>query len=341
MSALSKMYSKAGAGAIAVAVVLGSLLGIAAVAAQTGPTQDCSGDSIVRFGDQFFGLDDFGNRLFSTSPSSRQFLLPEPLSAGTYDLSAVSYDGYAQRDTVSPQPEEQWFAEFLAADGSVLATSGTTEDVPDSVIEGSWAGSLGSVTLSAEATQLRIVHAAPGSVSVNSVRPVCVGMTAEVITPDPVPAESEVVVDYDSDASTSSSVTITCGDDRESAMGDTIDLNIPGVVPGSTCTVSYSDAFDCDVIVDPTSAAGVNSDGVQEIIVPTEGGTTITVDVDCTDAVASPVTTAPAVTTAPTTAAPAVTTTTIAAEVLAQTETTAPASAQTATAQDGDPAFTG
>ncbi len=345
MNALSKTYSKASAVSAGVALLLASIVGIAAVSAQSGPTQDCAGDSVVGFGDQFFGLDDFGNRLLSTEPSSRQFALPTALPAGDYAISAVSYDGYPERQSIAPQQQEQWFAEFLAADGSVLATSGTTADIEDSIEEALWTGDIGSVSLSAEATQVRIVHAAPGSVSVNSVRPVCLGISGDAIAPvDTGPAESSVTVDYDSDSSATSSIEIVCGEDRESATGDTIDLTLPGVAAGETCTVSYAEAFDCTVVVDPTSVAGDSSAGEQVIVVPDDGGANITIDIDCSDpqiAAATSTTVAPVVTTTPTTTAAVVTTTTISTEVQAQTETTAPASAQTATAQDGQPAFTG
>jgi len=171
---------------IGIVTVVGALLiSGGSLSAQSGPSADCSATNVSNFGTQFFGVEEFGNRLLSTSPTSRVFDLPSAMAAGTYTIDAVSYDGYPNRDTVAAQPLEQWFAEFLAADGTVLATTGSTGELADLVLEATWSGSLGEVTLADTATQIRTIHVAPGDPLINSVRPVCLG--ADLVVPDPAP----------------------------------------------------------------------------------------------------------------------------------------------------------
>lgn len=104
-----------------------------------------------------------------------------PIPAGTYAIDARSYDGYDARATVPAQPFEIWKAELLAADGRVLATTGTTGDIADGVIEAWWVGSLGTITIAEPATQIRIVHGyLANDASPNSVNPVCLAGTLQV-----------------------------------------------------------------------------------------------------------------------------------------------------------------
>jgi len=187
----SKRRIYAGVGIVAIVGAL--LVSGASLSAQSGPSADCSATNASNFGTQFFGVEEFGNRLLSTSPTSRVFDLPSAMVAGTYTIDAVSYDGYPNRDTVAAQPLEQWFAEFLAADGTVLATTGSTGELEDLVLEATWSGSLGEVTLADTATQIRTIHVAPGDPLINSVRPVCVG--AELVVTDPDPAPTTTIPD--------------------------------------------------------------------------------------------------------------------------------------------------
>ena len=328
----SNTKQKAGVAAIVITLML-SIAGV--VAAQSGPANECS-DNVATFGTQFFGLEDGGNRLLSTSPTSREFTLATPLLAGDYELNAVSYDGYEQRETIAPQPQEQWFVEFLAADASIVATSGITADLIDEVTEDTWSGSLGAVTLSDTATSVRVVHAAPGSSSVNSVRPVCLGASggpAPTTTSEApvVPApESSVTVNFTSTAAVSSNVSIGCGDLQESALGTEINLLIDSI-PGLTdCAVEYPAGLDCLVAVDPNETSAASSAGVQNLLIPASGNVDIVVTISCGE-VEVAATPSPTTTAAPTpvTVAPTV-------EVAGQVET-----APTATAQAGQPAFTG
>ena len=85
----------------------------AAVSAQSGPTADCSNDNPIQFGTQFFGSADYDNHLLSSGPTELTF--DYALPAGTYEIAAVSTDGYIGRELIT-QTEEQWFAQFVGAD---------------------------------------------------------------------------------------------------------------------------------------------------------------------------------------------------------------------------------
>lgn len=299
------------------------------VSAQAGPGASCTGDSTTNFGSEFFGFDDFGNRLLSTSPTVREFALSAPLVAGTYALDGVAYDGYPGRELIDPQPREQWYAVLLSGDGTVLATSGTTGDVADGVVEATWAGSLGEVTIDQTAVSVQIVHASPGSISINSVRPVCLGATGGPVEPEPepTPPPSSVVVDYDSVNLPAANVLLVCGEREESATGTAVDLLIDGVEASAACSVTYTPGNRCTVAVNPEATKTAMSDGAVSIAIPATGDTSVIIDIDCQAAVAAPTTTT-------TTAPPAVDT-----EVEGQVET--PTAAPTAQVQPGTPAFTG
>lgn len=332
---------KAGVAAVIMCLVLG-VAGV--VAAQSGPTSECSGDSVTTFGTEYYGLGQGGNRLLSTSPTSIDFAMATPLPAGTYSLNAVSYDGYDERELVAPQTQEQWFAEFISSSGSVLATSALTVDLEDLVTEANWAGSLGEVTLAAPAASVRVRHAAPGSNSVNSVRPVCLGATdTSVVTTTEAPTEtteapavvapvSLATVDFVSTASSASTVSLVCGDLTESATGTDVNLRITDIPASSACVVEYPSDLNCTVGVDPSSVTRASAAGVQNFAIPASGDLDVSITIDCVEAqVAVATTTAPAAVVTTTTTAPAVT-----PEVDGQVET-----APTASAQTGQPAFTG
>lgn len=174
MSTTSRFGRKrAAVGVGAILLMAASLTVAAAVNAQSGPTSNCSSNNPIQFGSQFFGIGDFGNHLLSDGPTQLEFAYSLP--AGTYNISAVSTDGYEARSEIT-QTEEQWFAQFLAG-GSVIATTAPTRDVPDGIDQGIWSGSLGEVVLDSAVDTVRLVHRAPGTPSQNSVRPVCIGAT--------------------------------------------------------------------------------------------------------------------------------------------------------------------
>lgn len=350
---------KLGVSVVIIALVLG-LAGV--VAAQTGPSSDCSGDVVATFGEAAFGLEDEGNRLLSTTPTVREF--PLSLAPGTYALNGVSYDGYDQRETIVGQTQEQWFVELVDSSGTVLATSGITADLEDGVTEATWTGDLGEVTIDSAATAIRVVHAAPGSASVNSVRPVCVGavdtsapatteapttttsivVAAPTTTIEVVVPGSTVGLEFVSTSQTASTVALTCGELTESALGVTANLELTEVPASSACDAEYPAALDCAMRIDPISTAGASSPGLQVLNVPAEGDANIMMILDCVEPQVAAVTTttAPAAVVTTTTAPPAavVTTTTAAPAVQAEVANDVER-AKTATAQAGQPDFTG
>ncbi len=273
---------KAAVGVGAVLLLAASLITVgAAVSAQSGPTADCSSDNPIQFGTEYFGSADLDNHLVSSGPTERTYNYD--LAAGTYEISAVSTDGYEGRDVVN-QSEEQWFAQFLAADGSVLATTDTTADVEDEVRIGLWSGSIGEVTLEAAATSVRLVHIAPGAASPNSVRPVCLGATP---TGDaPVNLESSITVDFDSENLDPSVVSVVCGDgDLQSSEGTAVDLVVDPVAPGTECTVEYPAEHLCIMSVTADGQEDaievVETTGVKVITFPSDVSVDVLVDIDC------------------------------------------------------------
>lgn len=183
MARSSIIASRRTIAALTAALCVGSLLLLAGPAAsQSGPDGSCT-DTVLSMQ---AGFGDRGQALYSDTNfgfDSRRHVLVEPIPAGTYDFNAVSYDGYLERDTTAPQPNEQWFAQLLDADGNVLAQTGATADLEDLVLEDTWTGPIGTVSWDGpDAVAVFIVHAAPpGATSPNSVEPVCLGAT-----PDPV-----------------------------------------------------------------------------------------------------------------------------------------------------------
>ncbi len=167
-----------------------SLVGAVAVSTGTAISQGatCTGDHIATTdGAVITSFDDAGlgfatSRTYATS-----------IPAGQYDLNAHSSDAYAGRAATETQTSEQWFAEILDAQGNVLATSSATADLADGLEAASWAGGIGLVSLSADATAIRVVHAHQTTAETNSVHPTCVGFAAyEEPTPSTTVPQPEV-----------------------------------------------------------------------------------------------------------------------------------------------------
>ncbi len=371
MDSLSDQRSKRVIGGFVTAVLLASVLSVAAVSAQTSSGSECSGDFVT-------GVD--GIQLLVGSVTTADVPLATPIPAGTYDLNAASFDEHDGRESIDAQPQEQWVIEFLDVNGNVLATSQPTADLADFTPAATWSGSIGSLTLPADATSARIVHAAPTSSSPNSVFPVCFGATstgddavggdddgnvgravggdddgADVDATDPV--TSTIILDFDSDADATSSAAVICDLSADSDTGDQIDLVIDGIEPGTECIVAYPTNFDCTVAVDPASTIASESPGDLTIALPADEAVTVLVDIDCTDAdvaavdqpavdtPAAPVvaTIAPAAVDTPTTTAPAAVdapATTVAPAAAAVTTTTTAPQAVTTTTVAGAAAAT-
>ncbi|MGI9605385.1 MAG: hypothetical protein ACR2P0_04525 [Acidimicrobiales bacterium] len=273
-AAQSRRRTFAIAGVIAVIVAL--MASGSSVSAQGGPSGSCSGTT-TDFGTDFFGSADGGNRLLSTSPTTRTFALSAPLPAGTYAINAVSYDGYDGRDQTTAQPEERWFAHLLAADGTELAMTGTTGDLTDGVTEATWSGSIGEVTIDQPATSIRVSHAAPGAASPNSVRATCVGATAVV---EEIP--SSVTVNFEDEADQASTIGLVCVNGQESQTGRIVQIAVTEIPGGTSCTVTYPQRDECTVTITPTGLDSVLDDDGLMVAIPPEGGVDVIVRIVCT-----------------------------------------------------------
>ena len=153
-------------------------------------------------------------RLFSYAGAAfwlqeRTYTLPAPVPAGTYNLTAVSYDGYPDRVTAT-QPQELWFLQLLDADSNVLATSGVTADLVDLVAEAEWIGGIGQVTWAgADAVQVKAVHGWQQDGSPNSVAPLCFGADVDPdSTTTTVPEETSTTTTVPEETSTTTTVPV-------------------------------------------------------------------------------------------------------------------------------------
>lgn len=339
-------------GGFVVALLVGSVVSIAAVSAQAGLSSQCSGDFVS----------EGQARLFVGTTNDATFALDDVIPAGSYELTAISSDSYENRSLTPAQLEEQWFVEFLDATGSVLAVSAPTTDLEDGVEQATWEGSIGTVTLDADAVSVRAVHAAPDSTVANSVYPNCFGATALAGSDDsggsdnagddgsgggddsdgPTTGSSSVAVDASPDTAPGL-VGIVCdaSDDSESVSFPII---IPGVEPGSECRVTYPQDLDCTLIADPTSSTSPDDGtGFVTVSFPTDEVIDVFIDIDCsggTDGVDEgagvTTTTIPITTASPTTTTvPPVSVAGI--SIVSDDLPTAP----TAQAQPGTPTFTG
>jgi hypothetical protein len=171
--------------ALLVAVVLSPVLLPALVsAAPNGPNQGCVGAQSADWPAANFA-EDYAGHLAATIVSKPWTGLPyertvaAAMPAGVYSIDTVAYDGSPDRETDTPQPNEQYIVQFLDDDDVVIAETGATADLADSVLEATWAGSLGTVVLDRAAVTIRALHVLPGvyTPTANSVMPVCVGWT--------------------------------------------------------------------------------------------------------------------------------------------------------------------
>ena len=262
-------------------LLVASLAVGAAVSAQSGPTAGCSNDNPIQFGTQFFGENDYDNHLLSNGPTELEFAYSLP--AGTYNISAVSTDGYEGRSEII-QTEEQWFAQFISG-GSVVATTSPTGDVPDSVEQGIWSGSLGEVVLESAIDTVRVVHRAPGGDSQNSVRPVCLGATlTSAQAAAPIESiESSIMVMFDSEGIAESTITLECENaDAMEVTGEMVMLITDPVDPGSVCTVGFPAEHDCTMSVRPAGDVEVdNSPGSKVITFPEDTAVDAKVEIFC------------------------------------------------------------
>lgn len=283
---------KAAVGIGAVLLLAASLITVATtVGAQS---EGCVGERVDFGTDQIFGTDFFGNHLLSRdTPVGGVQLDPVAVSfpAGTYAVTAESTDGYIGRAGVV-QTQEQWIADFIDAEGNLLASTQPTGDVPDPDDEDFdfWSGSIGEITLDADAASVVIRHAAPGAPSPNSVRAICIGV--DLVAQAPAAIDSSIVVDFDSTGDPSD-ITVTCGDAEGVTVGGVaVDIGPDDVIPGTTCTVDFPHGDDhaCVMSVTATDDDGndatdavivVNGEATKDITFPADIGVDVVVDIDC------------------------------------------------------------
>ncbi len=121
------------------------------------------------------------------------------LPAGEISIPvATSTDAYPERVDIT-QTSEIWDLQFIAADGSVIATSIPTQDLPDELAEADWVGDLGTVTLSEPAVGLRARHRpdiAPDGTP-NSVHPTEVTLCFAAPPSDPPPGDGDCLLNDD------------------------------------------------------------------------------------------------------------------------------------------------
>ncbi len=132
-----------------------------------------------------------GKKLVSSQDenSARTGPVPFVITAGTYDVTLVSYDGYEGRQNIS-QPRESWFL-FLRSSGVTFAETNASGDVPDMVLEARVATLVNTnFVVSERVDTVEAYHAVyPDTSSANSVFPVCAVFDKKVISV-PIPTVS-------------------------------------------------------------------------------------------------------------------------------------------------------
>lgn len=112
------------------------------------------------------------------------------IPAGNYMVSLAAQDGYANRVNVT-QTGEKYFVIFKNSGWSEVARSGTTQDIPDRVANGTWAGKVNnSLTISQNISKLRVQHAVLANDQANSLNPTCM-----LLKPMDAPQNPEISID--------------------------------------------------------------------------------------------------------------------------------------------------
>ena len=158
--------------------------------------------------------------------------IPVALAAGTYNVSGSSFDTYLGRATVT-QASEIWDVQFLDASGAVIATSGTTGDLPDRVETAEWSGSLGSVTLPTGAVSVR-AHHRPDAVadgSANSVVPKAITICTPALVTTTTTSTTTTVAPTTSTTTTTTTVPATTTTTVPTSVGSATTVPTPSTAP--------------------------------------------------------------------------------------------------------------
>jgi uncharacterized protein YqgV (UPF0045/DUF77 family) len=142
-------------------------------------------DAVIEFGGE--NLVANGTRDEAMSDTYATYVEP-----GSYEVYLASYDAFSGRENIV-ELQEQWKAIFLDEDGIAIATSISTQDLPDNVDE------VQTVTLTdlslnipSEVVAARTLHAAYPTSDSQDVVPLCVGLKS-------VGSESNVVIEEEPD----------------------------------------------------------------------------------------------------------------------------------------------
>jgi hypothetical protein len=111
-------------------------------------------------------------------------------------ISLAASDEYASRVNVT-QTDEKYYVIFKETNGSDIARTGTSGDLPDRVAYGKWAGKVNNnLTLLKSATKIRVQHAKLTHESPNSLNPSCM-----LIQPIASPENPQISIDKTDDNS--------------------------------------------------------------------------------------------------------------------------------------------
>jgi uncharacterized repeat protein (TIGR01451 family)/LPXTG-motif cell wall-anchored protein len=157
------------------------LLGVLALLVTTFFTIALSGpataaESVSCSGDLVFEFPTAGRRLIvpqslSTGPHALGFTV----DPGRYVVEVWSWDGHSTREP-QDQPNEQWQARLLNGDGSTVAVTPPTEDLPD---DQDFVSTGFRIELGESVSGVTAVHAQLGDPEIaNSIEPVCIGFRA-------------------------------------------------------------------------------------------------------------------------------------------------------------------
>ena len=179
-----------------------------------------------------------------------------PLGPGTISLDEViTYDGHAERDTLSAQPDEKVRIEFLL-DGNVQAVTRLTPDVPDSTLSAWVTSDLGSHDLPNGANALRVVHSS-AQTGQNSVviSAICGSHTPVDAPAAATPPVCDTATDG-ADAAADAADATVC-DDPDAAASPICDTATDGAdgAYAEDAAADGTDAADATVCDDPDAAA--------------------------------------------------------------------------------------
>ena len=170
------------------------------------PTQSCPEPN-----NHYFGPSHDSVPLYSShSPHMVTQALAAPIAPGTYELSALAWDGTStDKRLTQVEPYEYYFVQLLDAANNVLATSNLTVDLQDGVKQAEWFGSVGQISWAgADATQVKVTHGKIGEEDTQRVYAVCVSWLAV----DPPTSSTSTTTTTDpvvTDPSTSTTTTTT------------------------------------------------------------------------------------------------------------------------------------